>query len=133
VTAPDWPGISEPVDKQFREEYVAADQLLFRLAGRGLLPRAMAALTAIDEAGDEPVITFRGRDAHLLQLLSFYYNLCGRGGAPPEQLQQIARARAEVAAWQQAGPGGCARPLLDQRAAVVQPVNLGDVGKELLA
>lgn len=46
---PDWPGITEPVDKRFCEEYVAADQLLYRLAERGLLPQAMAALTAVEQ------------------------------------------------------------------------------------
>ena len=53
---------------------------------------------------DEPGYVFLGRDALLLQLLSYYYNVCGRAGSPPEYLQQIARARARIAAWQQVHP-----------------------------
>lgn len=53
-----WEGIREPVDKGFREEFVAADQDLYWLAGRGAL-RGVAAILherrALIEEGRELV------------------------------------------------------------------------------
>jgi hypothetical protein len=49
-----WEGIREPVDKGFREEFVAADQMLYRLAERGHLADAARVLGALLQWHDRP-------------------------------------------------------------------------------
>ena len=57
-----------------------------------------------DIGDDEPVVVFRGRDRHLLDVLDEYWQICEFGDSPSHHLDAIQRAKDAVKAWQDAHP-----------------------------